>query len=293
MVAFSGHIATAAALGLFTLASADPLNIPKMEIAPGIEMPVLSIGTGGLETSAAKAIVTDWLSLGAKGIDTALVYKDQQVVGEVIRSMNISRKELFITTKIPGCHLAKATVELDFKLLGMDYVDLMLIHFPQNSSCTEAWSVLEDYHAQGKIGAIGVSNFKAADLEPILAMAKVKPAVNQIQHNVLRHDDATIAFCQKHGIAIEAYSPLGRSNHSGDITGNAVIKAIAASHNVSTYQIALKWIVQHGHLVTFQSSSQKHQASDADIFSFNLTDAELQRLDSLQEQPEEEVSIQI
>jgi len=174
---------------------------------------------------------------------------------------------------------ARAYIEGDLKQLKVDYIDLLLIHFHWGNNCPGTWKVLEEFHEQGYLRAIGVSNFKAADLQQLLQTAKVKPAVNQILHNVLDHDDDTIKFATANGIAIEAYSPLGRSGHSGDISGNPAIRSIASNHNVSTYQVALRWIVQHGHLLTFQSSSQQHQESDADIFNFALTDDEMSTLD--------------
>jgi diketogulonate reductase-like aldo/keto reductase len=132
---------------------------------------------------------------------------------------------------------------------------------------------------KGIAKAIGVSNFGKEDLQKILAAATVKPHVNQVQLNILEPNAETVAFSVKNNITVEAYSPLGRSGHSGDIPHNSVIMAVAAAHGVSTYQVALKWILQHGHILTFQSSSQKHQAEDADLFGFNLTDEEMATLD--------------
>lgn len=261
---------------------AGTLSIPLRQIAHGVRMPVLSIGTGGLESKEAYTIVQDWLGLGARGVDTAWIYRDQEVVAKAISDLGVPRGEVFITTKIPGCADVKAMVEADLKQLGTDYLDLLLIHFPRMGDCSQAWTVLEDFHARGVLKAIGVSNFRKSNLEALLKTAKVVPAVNQIEHNVLNHDDETIAFSEANNITIEAYSPLGRSNHSGDIPGNEAIQAIAASHNVSAYQVALKWILQHGHILTFQSTSQQHQQVDADLFGFNLTKEEMSTLDRQQ-----------
>ena len=127
--------------------------------------------------------------------------------------------------------------------------------------------------------AIGVSNFRRSDLEALLSTAHVVPAINQVELNVLNLDDDTIAFSCVHNITIEAYSPLGHTGHSGNITANAAVHAAAAAHNVSAYQVALRWILQHGHVLTFQSSSQEHQQQDADLFSFALAAAEMAALD--------------
>lgn len=256
------------------------MDIPTKDIAPGVHMPVLSIGTGGLERSAAQQIATTWLGLGGRGIDTASMYRNQDVVKDAIKSSGVKREDVFITTKIPGCTNAKTNIDSDLKELGTDYVDLLLIHFPEGD-CVSAWKTLEDYYKHGKAKAIGVSNFKKTDLQPILKAASVVPHVNQIQHNILETDAETVAFSGANKITIEAFSPLGRSGHSGDIPGNSVIQSVAANHNVSTYQVALKWIVQHGHVLTFQSSSQAHQQEDADVFGFTLTQKEMSALDKL------------
>jgi len=256
------------------------VTIPTKEIAPGIRMPVVSIGTGGLEAKNASTIVASWLELGGRSIDTAWIYKNQQVLKDEFKKLSVDRDSVFITTKVPGCLSTKVYVEENLKQLGTDYIDLLLIHFPKpSSSCAQAWRILEDYHKNGTIKAIGVSNFEKEDLQKILAAASVKPHINQIQLNILEPNAETVAFSVNNNITVEAYSPLGRSGHSGDIPHNPAVVAVAAAHNVSTYQVALKWILQHGHVLTFQSSSLKHQASDADLFSFNISDEEMATLD--------------
>eukprot|EP00928_Gymnodinium_smaydae_P042222 TRINITY_DN2845_c1_g1_i1.p1 TRINITY_DN2845_c1_g1~~TRINITY_DN2845_c1_g1_i1.p1 ORF type:complete len:303 (+),score=78.66 TRINITY_DN2845_c1_g1_i1:78-986(+) len=257
------------------------LPMPTAEVAPGVHMPVLSIGTGGLERSSAAAIVANWLALGGRGIDTALLYGDQAVVPEQLQRAKIDRRDVFITTKIPSCMGATAAaVEYDLKQLRTDYIDLMLLHSPVGD-CSKAWPVLEDYHRRGVLRAIGVSNFNRTQLEALLATATVVPAVHQLELNILEYDAEVIQFARSRNITTEAYSPLGRGNHSGDIAGNAAISVIAKSHNVSNYQVALRWILQHGHVLTFQSTSRAHQASDADVFGFKLSDAEMRSLDAL------------
>mmetsp|Transcript_17815 Transcript_17815/g.39051 ORF Transcript_17815/g.39051 Transcript_17815/m.39051 type:complete len:285 (-) Transcript_17815:157-1011(-) len=267
------------ALAAMTKALGD-VDIPSLEIAKGIHMPVLSIGVGGLERSSAKQIASNWLSLGGRGIDTALIYRNADAVKSAIEESKIPREELFITTKVPGCLAVKASVDTILHQLGIDYADLLLIHFPMGD-CVAAWKVLEDYHARGILKAIGVSNFKEENLRPLLASAEVVPAVNQIELNVLNPQVDTVALCRSLNITVEAFSPVGRGGVSGNISGNAAVQAIAAAHSVSTYQVALKWILQHGHVITFQSSSLKHQAEDAAIFNFSLSSAEMSTLDGL------------
>eukprot|EP00490_Sorites_sp_Unknown_P005015 CAMPEP_0114651262 /NCGR_PEP_ID=MMETSP0191-20121206/8211_1 /TAXON_ID=126664 /ORGANISM="Sorites sp." /LENGTH=283 /DNA_ID=CAMNT_0001865387 /DNA_START=40 /DNA_END=891 /DNA_ORIENTATION=- len=260
--------------------AAAEVHIPTVEIANGVHMPVMSIGIGGLERSNASAIVANWIKQGGRGIDTALVYQDQSVVPEELAKAGIDRKDVFITTKIPGCMGTKFSVEHDLKQLKTDYIDLLLIHFP-SGDCKEAWSILEDYHSKGTLRAIGVSNFNKSALDALLPTAKVTPAVNQIELNVLEYDEEAMEASKQSSITVEAYSPVGRSGHSGDIRDNKIVKSVAAAHNVSTYQVALKWILQHGNIMTFQSSSAEHQAEDADVFRFQLTEEEMKALDEL------------
>lgn len=245
-------------------------------------MPVISIGDGGEETGSARVITSTWLKLGGRGVDTAKDYGNQEDVAEAIAASGVDRKDLFITTKIPSCSNAKSYIKKDLKELGTDYIDLLLIHFPEGGDCAEAWATLEDYHAKGVLKTIGVANFARSDIKTLMKTAKVTPHVNQIRLNVLERDDDQIAASQEQGITVEAYSPLGRGGESGDIADNEVIKQIADAHSVSTYQVAMKWILQHGWALTFQSSKEAHQQEDADVFGFTLSDQEMSTLDNLQ-----------
>jgi len=268
----------AAVLPFFASATVD---IPTKLIAADTYMPVISIGDGGQESSEGAAITSAWLSQGGRGIDTAFVYGNQKTVAQVIADSGLEREDLFVTTKIPGCDDADKYVQRDLKQLGLSYIDLMLIHFPRGDNCSAAWETLEGYHERGVLKAIGLSNFERSHLESLKATLKVTPHVNQIQLNVLEHDNDQIAATLEMGTIVEAYSPLGRSGKSGDIPGNPTIQKIAAAHNVSTYQVAIKWILQSGHLLTFQSSSAAHQAGDADVFHFEITDSEMAELNNL------------
>ena len=262
--------------------AATDLPMDTLEIADGVRMPVMSIGCGGLEHHDAYDIVTQWLDLGGTGIDTALNYGNQDQVQQAIRDCGIAREELFLTTKIPDCNVTNVLeyIHADLKLLNTTYLDLLLIHGPRNGNCVKAWKVLEQSFFKNQSRAIGVSNFLPADLESIVAQGKIVPHVNQIQLNLLQKDTATIEYCAKHGIHVEAYSPLGKGKVAQD---HPIVQRIARAHNVSAYQVALKWILQHGWILTFQSSSQKHQSSDADVFGFRLSDTEMKVLDEMKD----------
>jgi len=249
-------------------------------------MPVISIGTWTEGTPAnATLIVTNWLQLGFRGVDTAYVYFDQKEVAAAIASAGVKRSDVFITTKIPGCFDAAQFVESDLKQLNTDYLDLVLIHGPIGF-CSGTWKVLEDYYAKGVIKAIGVSNFNVKQLTSLMQGATVAPAVNQIAYSVFEHDDATVDYCVGHNITVEAYSPLGSpgraKNGTRSVFTDPTVTQIAQAHNVSQAQVALRWIAQGGHVLTVLSESAAHQANDADIFRFSLTPAEMDTLSGIQ-----------
>lgn len=274
------------------LVASAGLSIPTKEIAPGVHMPIVSIGTWTEGTKKddknISMIVGNWLDLGGRGIDTAYIYFDQKDVAQVIADHGITRKDLFITSKIPTC-LGKAMtryfVEYDLKRLNTNYLDLLLIHAPglpgPLGGCDDTWAVLEEYKAKGTLRAIGVSNWGVKQFNA-LKEYKVRPAVNQIEFNVYSHDDDIAAYCAAHNITIEAFSPLGdpARTHSSIFT-DPTIKSIAVKHNVSAAQVALRWIAQKGHALTFLSSSKSHQANSADLFTFMLADDDISTLDSL------------
>merc|ERR1711957_511909 len=221
------------------------------------------------------------MELGGRGVDTAWEYFDQRPMMEAIAAAGVAREDVFIISKVPNCTNTVGFLEEDFRELQTDVIDLMLLHSPHGGDCNEAWAVLEDYLAKGRLRAIGISNFRRNHIEALMRTAVVKPAVNQIKHSVLNHSDDTIAASQERGILIQAFSPLGRGGHA-DLAHHPTIVSIADGHGVTSYQVAIRWILQHGHLLTFQSVSKAHQAVDADVFSFHLSDDEMELLDSLQ-----------
>lgn len=265
------------------------VSIPTKEIAPGVHMPVLSIGTWTQGTKEdVNAIVKNWLALGARGIDGAWGYFNQANVTQAIADAGVDRKDVFITSKIPSCMgktLANQFIKNCLKQFNTSYIDLMLIHSDFGVGCAGTWEALEDYTAKGALKAIGVSNWVAKDFESLLKTAKVKPAVNQIEWNLFSHDDETAKYCEEKGITIESYSPFEMSGHFGKNTSiwtDPTVSGIGQTHKVSNAQVALKWIIQRGRVAAFMSSNSAHQANDADLNGFNLTETELTMLDSLQ-----------
>lgn len=253
-------------------------------IAPGVDMPKVSIGTWVSGSTVAredpKEIVSNWLSLGYRGVDTALVYFDQRQVAEAIAESGVDRKDVFITTKIPGCGKAASSVDYDLEQLNTDYIDLLLIHSPMGfpGACRQTWKTLEDYVEQGKLRAIGVSNFNVEQLQDVMQVASVPIAVNQIEYNVYSHDEEIISFCDKNDITVEAWSPLNGAHGGQSPFDDKVLKGIAESHNVTVAQVALRWIIQRGHILTVLTSDKNHSANDADLFGFTLDDDDMVKL---------------
>jgi len=275
---------------LLVIAPCSPQGffIPTREIAPGVKMPVVSIGTGqvgGVKHAPASDIVGNWLDQGGTGIDTAWMYNDQSEIADTIKQRGVARKDLFITSKLLECFTgAEHYIDTSLRQLNTTYIDLMLIHAPVGD-CARTWSVMEDYHRRRILRAIGVSNFNQRNIEGLLKAATIKPAVNQIKYNIYSHDEDTIRYCRDNNIAVEAYSPLGSwaGHQSRSIFSDPIVQSIGESHNVSAARVALKWIVQRGDILTVLSDSKVHQADDADLFDphFLLSDSEMGELERL------------
>merc|ERR1712032_1602766 len=190
---------------------------------------------------------------------------DQGKVAKAIADSGVSRNDVFITTKIPGCGAAQASIDRDLKDLNTSYIDLLLIHEHVGFSCSATWKVLENNVRNGKLKSIGISNFNAKNIQDIMRGAHIKPAVNQIEYNVFAHDENVIAACRSHNITVEAYSPLAPPYSKKSVLNETTVTSIAKAHNVSAFQVALKWIVQRGDVLTVLSSNTKHQAFGVDI----------------------------
>lgn len=280
----------------FGLCEPPEVRIPNLEIAPGVNMPVVSVGTGGFATAqhaTTRSMVQTWLGLGGRGIDTAFLYMDQADVAAGIAASGVPRKDIFVTTKLLVCGGSAVTrwfVEHDLHALNTTYIDLLLLHYPAGFDCADTWATLEMFLAKGTLRAIGVSNFQHKDLEQLLKTAKVKPAVNQVQVNLWWHNNDTAAFCKEHNISLMAYSPLGWTggrpttpSNTERTLDNVVVKAIAQRHGVTPAQVPLRWLVQQGFCLAVQSNSKQHLQQDADIFNFSLSDKEMSQLEILKD----------
>lgn len=276
----------------------------------GVEMPMIAAGVWEYNSSEAQESVEAALSVGFKMIDTALDYHNQDGVGKAIKS--VPRESVFLETKVPGCGLGegvtlfecrKKTQEAlakDLQLLNVSYVDLVILHFPPlptmlnvlSHTCEkfecgliqDQWSALESFYNDGKARAIGVSNYCPSCFDCLFEKATILPMVNQVQYHIGMGKDPQgfKSYADAHGIVMQAYSALATSkskDHDFILNGN-LTNTIASNHNKSAVQVALKYIVQQGIPAITKSSNPEHLAADLDLFSWNLTSAEMHDLDA-------------
>lgn len=248
----------------------------------GSSMPIVGLGVwrarAGHETVQA---VRTALQTGYRMVDTAKLYANEAEVGRAVRECGISRRELFVTTKLWNSDHGRARAARAFAAslaeLGLEYVDLYLVHWPGNEFRLETWQALQELRASGRCRSIGVSNFRIDDLQELLERAEIVPAVNQIELHPHAYPRELVGFCERHRIQVEAYSPLGR----GRSVEEPAIREIAARHGRTAAQVALRWGVQHGWIVIPKSVHPSRIRENATIFDFELSPPEMQRIDDL------------
>ena len=247
-------------------------------LANGDQMPMLGLGVWQVPDGPECVNAVRWaLELGYRHIDTAQAYRNESSVGRALAESGVDRGEVFITTKFnPHAEDPVAAAEQSLRWLGVDQVDLYLVHWPQNGPAW-AWPGMERARELGYARSVGVSNFGAADLENVAATATVMPAVNQVNFNPFAYRRALLGACQRHGVVLEAYSPLGTGRHLLDTT----VGAIAARLGRTPAQVLLRWCVQHGVPVISKSAHRDRTAENSQIFDFELTGEELSQLDAL------------
>jgi len=260
-------------------ASSQNAPMVTIKLNDGQEIPALGFGVWKAAAGDCYKAVRTALDLGYRQIDTARIYGNEEDVGKAIRESGIPRAEIFVTTKLWNSDQTKAQKAFDesLKRLGLDYVDLYLIHFPVTKTRLAAYAELEKIHAAGKAHSIGVSNYMPAHLDELLKVAKIKPAVNQIElHPWLAQKELT-TYCESHGIKIQAYSPLAHGQKTGDVS----LKPIADKHGKSIAQILLRWSIQKGNIVLVKSVSPQRIQENFSIFDFELDATDIQTLDAL------------
>jgi 2,5-diketo-D-gluconate reductase A len=247
-------------------------------LADGMVMPLLGLGVWQVpDGPACVQAVRAALELGYRHIDTAQAYGNEASVGRALRESGIAREQVFITTKFhPARRDPLREAAYSIERLGIDYVDLYLVHWP-GGGATWAWPGMEAARARSYARAIGVSNFDAGELDQVIAGASVAPVVDQVQFNPSAHRKALLDACAERNVALEAYSPLG----TGAQLGDPVVAGIADRRGRSPAQILLRWCVQRGIPVIAKSTQRARIAENARVFDFELSAADIEELDAL------------
>lgn len=261
----------------------------KLTLNDGHGIPIIGFGTyQASEEEGIKAVVSA-ISNGYRLIDTAAFYHNEEAVGKGIVVSGVDRNELVVTTKLwreyLGYDSAKKEFNKSLAKLGLDYIDLYLIHWPANAgnydnwqqTNADTWRAMEQLQAEGKIKSIGVSNFWPEHLDALMQTANVVPAVNQIEFHPGYWQPEVVEYCKKNGIVVEAWSPLAR----GKVFDHALLKQLAKKYNKGIAQICLKWIIQHDVVVIPKSTTLGRIKDNIDLFDFTLTDEEIKQIDSL------------
>ncbi|AFR27165.1 aldo/keto reductase [Arthrobacter sp. Rue61a] len=262
---------------------------PLIELNDGHKIPQLGLGTWPLNDAQVADAVVEAVSHGYRHVDTAVKYGNEKGVGNGIRACGVNREELFITTKLDGEFQGsgKAAAGLDGSLerLGLDYVDLLLIHWPlpRRGDFVDTWKTFEELQASGKVRSIGVSNFKPAHLDQLLRQTDVVPAVNQIQVSPSIPRPAARAFNERNGIITESYSPLGASS---DLLNAPVLADIGKKYGKTPGQVVLRWHVQQGLVAIPKTANPQRMRENLDIFDFELDHDDLTRLQTLDAGPD-------
>ncbi|NEZ40707.1 aldo/keto reductase [Paenibacillus alvei] len=252
----------------------------------GVKMPWFGLGVFKVEEGPelVNAVKTA-IKHGYRSVDTAAIYGNEEGVGQGIREglkeAGISREELFVTSKVWNADLGYestiAAYETSLKKLGLAYLDLYLIHWPVEGKYKDAWRALETLYKEGRVKAIGVSNFQIHHLQDLMKDAEIKPMINQVEYHPRLTQKELQAFCQDNDIQFEAWSPLMQ----GQLLDNEVIQEIANKHNKSIAQVILRWDLQNG-VVTIPKSTKEHRiVENANVFDFELTKEEMEIIDGL------------
>lgn len=244
---------------------------------PWFGLGVFKVENGSEATESVKAAIKN----GYRSIDTAAVYQNEEGVGIGIKESGVAREELFITSKVwnedQGYETTLAAFEKSLERLQLDYLDLYLIHWPGKDKYKDTWRALEKLYKDGKIRAIGVSNFQVHHLEELLKDAEIKPMVNQVEFHPRLTQKEVRDYCKANGIQMEAWSPLMQ----GQLLDNEVIAQIAKKYNKSVAQVILRWDLQH-EVITIPKSIKEHRIiENADIFDFELSQEDMDKIDAL------------
>ena len=249
-------------------------------LADGNEIPLLGLGVWQVPNGPEAENAVRWaLELGYRHVDTAQAYGNEESVGRALQASGVPREEVFITTKFfPAQKDPEAEAQRSLERLGVEQVDLYIIHWPQGGP-TWAWPGMERAHERGYARSIGVSNFSVAELDELMSVAETRPVVNQVQFNPFEYRRKLLEACEERDVALEAYSPLGTGRHLSDER----VRQIAERVGRTPAQVLLRWCVQRDLVVIPKSTHRERIAENAEIFDFTLSDEDMAALDALDE----------
>ncbi|WP_394552748.1 aldo/keto reductase [Agromyces sp. MMS24-JH15] len=262
-------------------------KVTRIQLNDGYSIPQLGFGVFKVDPHETERIVADALEVGYRHLDTARIYGNEEGVGRAIASSGIAREELFVTTKLwnddqgPEAGVVDA-FERSLDRLGLEYLDLYLIHWPTpaRDRYLETWRAFERLRETGRVRSIGVSNFLAHHLERLLAETDVVPAVDQIELHPAHQQPETGAFAREHGIAIEAWGPLGQGKYP--LFELPQVQAASATHGKTPAQVVIRWHLQRRHVVFPKSAHRHRMEENFDVFDFELSEAEMQAITALE-----------
>ena len=262
-------------------------------LSNGVEIPKLGLGTWFISDTDVVQAVKDAAKIGYRHIDTAQAYQNERGVGEGIRACGVKREDMFVTTKlaaeVKSYKEAVASIDSSLKALGLDTIDMMIIHSPKPwmefhkddpffEGNREAWRALEEAYQAGKLQAIGLSNFEKADLDNILESCTVKPMVNQILAHISNTPKELVQYTQDKGILVEAYSPVAH----GELIKNQEVAKIAGKYDVTVPQLGIRYVLQLGLLPLPKTANPAHMKSNADV-DFVISDENMEFLKNMQQ----------
>jgi len=253
-----------------------------VELANGVKMPLLGLGTyKSVDPTEVRVSVESALEAGYRSIDTASMYENESVIGEVLRESAVPREELFIATKVwndeQGYFATLDAFDRSTERLGLDYLDLYLVHWPMAAMYGETWRAMQKLYAEGRVRAIGVCNFLPAHLEALAHVGGVGPMVDQVEFHPRLQQQELKEYCREQGIVVEAWAPVMR----GRVAEIPEILEIARTHGVTPFQVTLRWVIQQGIVAIPKSVHPDRVRENADLYAFDLSAEEMDIMGSL------------
>lgn len=258
------------------------LQAKTVQLNSGYTMPIMGLGTYSLSDEECRASIAALLESGGRLIDTAYMYHNEAAVGQAVRESSVPREDIFVITKLYPNQFANAAAAIDeaFEKMGLDYLDMMLLHHP-GAGDVDAYRAMEDAVAAGRIRSIGLSNWYVDELGSFLPHTTITPALVQNEIHPYYQERDVVPYIQDLGIVMQGWYPLGGRGHTQAMFSDDVLVSIAAEHGVSVAQVILRWNLQRGIVVIPGSSNPDHIQENLDLFDFELTDAQMDAISAL------------